>query len=97
MSRFNISDTKCQKYDSLYRVENYMLLAWYCKVNTKFNSSRKATTAGIFCSHTLSVWIARETMLLMTISIHFGATILISSGMLTRLLRYTLNELTIVL
>ena len=51
----HIQDTKCQKCDSLYRVENYMLLAWYCKVNTKFNSSREATAAGIFCSHTLSI------------------------------------------
>ena len=33
----------------------------------------------------------------MTTSVHFGAIALISSGMLTRLLRYALDELTTVL
>jgi len=36
-------------------------------------------------------------MLLMTTSVHFGAIALTSSGMLTRLLKYTLEEPTAVL
>ena len=36
---------KCQKYGGLHRVENYRLLAWYCKAISKSNPPKEATAA----------------------------------------------------
>ena len=43
---------KCQKCDGPHRVENYRLLAWCCKANSKSNPPREATAAGAPCPHT---------------------------------------------
>ena len=40
--------TKCQKCSGLYRVENYRLLAWCCKANSKSNLSRTKEVNLIF-------------------------------------------------
>jgi len=86
--------TKCQKCGSLYRVENHRLLAWCYKANSKSNLPREATAASILCPHTFKCLNCKSATLLMITSVPSGATTLISSGMLIRLLRCTLDKLT---
>ena len=44
--------TKCQKCGGPHRVENYRLLAWCCKANSKSNPPREVTAAGTPYPHT---------------------------------------------
>jgi len=81
---------------SPYRVENHRPLAWNYKANSKSNSPREATVAGIPCSLS-SVWTTKRTMLLTTKSDYSGTITLTSNGMLTVPLRCALNMPTAIL
>jgi len=49
---YHAQGAKCQNCGGPYRVENYRLLAWCCKVNSKSNPFREATANGTPCPHT---------------------------------------------
>ena len=42
---------KCQRYNSLYKLEHHREIVWYCKANFKTNPSKLEIKKGESCTH----------------------------------------------
>ena len=50
---YRVQGSKCVKYNRLQLTEHHQQFSWYCKANSKTNSSRLETKLGELCSYSL--------------------------------------------
>jgi len=79
------------------RIENYRLSAWFVRLIPSLILLERLLQLVHLVLTLSSIWIARVITLLITTSVFSGAIACQSNSMLTGLLRYTLDKLTIVL